>query len=35
MNIMTKFMKKIIEISRKLSGMNVAKILGKFLGNFR
>ncbi len=25
-------MKKFMEISRKLSGINVAKILGKFLG---
>ncbi len=35
MKIMIKFTKKFIEISRKLKGMNVAKILRKVLGNFR
>ncbi len=30
-----KFLEKFIEISEKLSGMNVAKILRKYLENFR
>ncbi len=39
MEILIKFLKKFslkfVEISGNLSGMNVTKILGIFLGNFR